>query len=705
MWLISKDVQIKTLTLIGYVCLSINISFAQSMINFKQNNLDKEFSPYLKQHSENPVWWQAWSQAVLNEAQLQDKLLIISIGYSTCHWCHVMERESFEDQEVADLMNAHFIAVKVDREELPHVDQLYMNAVQLMTGRGGWPLNVVALPDGRPVWAGTYFPKMQWMQSLEQLIKIKNKQPRKLIEYADKLAEGIVAMEQFPGDANTQLEFPMDKTIKKWSSNFDKKWGGFGNAPKFMMPSALNFLLQQAHLTKDNQLLDFVENTLDQMALGGIFDQVSGGFARYSTDEQWHIPHFEKMLYDNAQLMQVYSKAYLQFQKPLYKAIVSKTADFMLAEMKDSSGLFYAALDADSDNEFGVAEEGAYYVFTEEDFKKQDLFNDDLFKAYFGINKFSYWENNQYVLRLKQTDEVFIAENNLSAEIFEGLKTTWMNALKSIRQEKSRPHTDKKFITEWNALSISGFCEAYRITQNKSYKEAAIKAAQEIWLAYEQNNKSLPRILKQSKVIPGYASDYVQFTQALLAVFQMTDEVSWLRKALEMHQQSTDLFYDNKAKKVYLTSELQNHLIARPVDYRDNVITSSAAQFAHNAFLIGLLTENDAYSQTAQVLLQKTLPEAKDYPIMFAHWLSLWHRFKNPFYEVVITGPNAYAFKQQLMKTYMPNAVFLASDKASDLPAFEQRFVPEETYIYVCLDKVCKLPVQTPEEALKLMRE
>ncbi|MDT8347382.1 MAG: DUF255 domain-containing protein, partial [Flavobacteriaceae bacterium] len=443
------------------------------MDNFQKNNLDKEFSPYLKQHAENPVWWQAWSDSILNEAQRQDKLVIISIGYSTCHWCHVMERESFEDAEVAALMNAHFLSIKVDREELPHIDQLYMNAAQLMTGRGGWPLNVVALPDGRPVWAGTYFPKNQWMQTLEQLQKIKNKQPKKLIEYAEKLSEGIVAMEQFPIETSSQLAFPLDKTIKKWSSSFDKKWGGFGNAPKFMMPSALHFLMQHAHLTQDKEVLDFIEVTLDNMALGGIFDQISGGFARYATDEQWHIPHFEKMLYDNAQLMQVYAQGYMQFQKPMYKAVVSKTADFILAEMQEDSGLFYAALDADSDNEYGIAEEGAFYVFTKKKLQEYDFSRDKLFNSYFGISKYSYWENDQYVIRLKQTDEAFIAENNLTLAAFNALKSEWINGLKSIRQKKARPHTDQKLITEWNALSISRFCNAYRITQNQVYKTTA----------------------------------------------------------------------------------------------------------------------------------------------------------------------------------------------------------------------------------------
>lgn len=330
------------------------------------NNLINETSPYLLQHAYNPVDWNPWDSKYLDLAKKENKLVIISVGYSACHWCHVMERESFEDTIAAKLMNEKYISIKVDREERPDVDNVYMNAVQLMTGSGGWPLNVVTLPDGRPIWGGTYFTKDQWINALEQISKLYNDDPERLISYADQLEEGVKSLDvinlnETTPDFNLNI---MQDYLNTWSTKFDMDYGGSKGMPKFMMPNNLHFLLKYSYQTNNKEIQKFVEVSLEKMAFGGVYDQVGGGFSRYSVDSKWHIPHFEKMLYDNAQLISLYSDAYKLTKNSLYKNVVYETISFLNSELKDSSGGYYSSLDADSKTDENVLEEGAFYVWT-----------------------------------------------------------------------------------------------------------------------------------------------------------------------------------------------------------------------------------------------------------------------------------------------------------------------------------------------------
>ena len=361
------------------------------------NDLIDQSSPYLLQHAHNPVNWKPYGEKALLESKTEQKLMIISIGYAACHWCHVMEHESFEDSTVADVMNKHFISIKVDREERPDVDQIYINAVQLMTGSAGWPLNVVTLSDGRPVWGGTYFRKNDWVNALKQIQEIYIEDPDKLIAYADRLEEGIKSMDLI--HLNTEQvnfsKYPISEVIEKLSQNFDSKNGGFRGAPKFMMPNNYEFLLRYAVNDKNSDLLSYINLSLDKIAYGGLYDQIGGGFARYSTDEKWHIPHFEKMLYDNAQLVSLYSHAYMVTKNPHYKEVVEETLDFVARELTNDEGGFYSSLDADSKDENGNLEEGAFYVYTSEELEK-------LLKNDFYIFKEYYNENNSDQRRIKQ---------------------------------------------------------------------------------------------------------------------------------------------------------------------------------------------------------------------------------------------------------------------------------------------------------------
>ncbi len=380
------------------------------------NDLIQETSPYLLQHAHNPVDWKPWNEQTLAQAKKENKLLLISIGYSSCHWCHVMEHESFENTEVAQLMNAHFINIKVDREERPDVDNVYMNAVQLMTGRGGWPLNAIALPDGRPVWGGTYFPKEEWTSALEQIAKLYQTAPEKLIEYAEKLEQGMQEMDAIiPNDSSPDFKLEtLQNAISQWSRQWDTRQGGLNRAPKFMMPNNYLFLLRYAHQNQDQEILEYVNTTLEQIAFGGVNDHVGGGFARYSVDTKWHVPHFEKMLYDNAQLVSLYALAYTKTKNPLYKQTVYQTLTFIAREMTTEDGAFYSAIDADSLTADGILEEGAYYVWTKNEL--QTLIGDDfdLFKEYYNINSYGKWEKDNYVLIRQDTDQDFSKEFDIS---------------------------------------------------------------------------------------------------------------------------------------------------------------------------------------------------------------------------------------------------------------------------------------------------
>ena len=412
----------------------------------KENALAHAQSSYLLQHANNPVDWFPWEETALKKAQKEDKLVVISIGYASCHWCHVMEHESFEDEAVATLMNSHFVSIKVDREERPDIDQVYMQALQMLTGQGGWPLNIVALPDGRPVWGGTYFPKAQWMDYLTQIVNLQQKEPESLLQYATHLEKGMQQLElEKSKDALAFEQKALDKALDHLNGKLDYENGGLLGAPKFMMPTLIDLFLSSDQFKKHAHF------TLEKMALGGIFDLVGGGFSRYSVDEKWHIPHFEKMGYDNGQLLFSYSCAYQDQPKAIYKETVGKTISFLQRDLSSAQGGFYAALDADSLDVQKNLTEGAFYVWNLPELEELGLLNQAYFKSYFGINKHGYWEKNQYVLFRKQSALDFIQNNNLP-ESFNDRIVTWEATLFRHRIKRSPVSLDNKIICSWNAL-------------------------------------------------------------------------------------------------------------------------------------------------------------------------------------------------------------------------------------------------------------
>jgi len=672
------------------------------------NALVNETSPYLLQHAHNPVDWNAWNETTLEKAKTENKLILISVGYAACHWCHVMEHESFEDSIVAQVMNKSFINIKVDREERPDVDQVYMNAVQLMTGSGGWPLNVIALPDGRPVWGGTYFKKEQWMDALEQISKLYADNPEKLQDYADKLEEGIKSLDvvQLNTDEPVFDKPFIQNAIKSWSKQFDKNQGGMNKAPKFMMPNNYHFLLRYAYQNNDTELLDFVNLTLKKMAYGGVFDQIGGGFSRYSVDAKWHVPHFEKMLYDNGQLVSLYTDAYLITKNEIYKDIVIETLKYIKQEMTTSNGAFYSSLDADSDTSEGELEEGAFYVWTKNELNtllKEDF---ELFSDYYNINNYGFWEHDNYVLIRKDDDDSIIKKHNLTKTILVEKKEAWKVLLLKERNQRAKPRLDDKTLTSWNAIMLKGYTDAYRVFGNDDYLAIAEKNANFIVNNQLREDGGLYHNYKNGKSsINGYLEDYAATIDAFITLYENTLDEKWLTTAKGLANYTFDHFFDSASNMFFFTSNEDASLVSRSIEYRDNVIPASNSIMAKNLFKLSYYFDNEHFSATAMTMLNNIKPEMQEYPSGYSNWFDLMLNYAQPYYEVAIVGANVKQKIDELNKTYIPNKLIAGSTSENNMPLLENRYNPNNTLIYVCVNKACKLPVSKVKDAIKFLKQ
>ncbi|GAA4273978.1 thioredoxin domain-containing protein [Aquimarina gracilis] len=671
------------------------------------NNLINETSPYLLQHAHNPVHWKPWGEKALDLAKKENKLIIISIGYAACHWCHVMEHESFEDSKVAEIMNSNYINIKVDREERPDVDQVYMSAVQLMTGSGGWPLNVVALPDGRPVWGGTYFPKGNWMDALQQISNLYEKQPQKLLEYAKKLEEGIKAVdfiETNPDKFNFNKEF-IATAVQQWSKQFDHKKGGTKRVPKFMMPNNYHFLLRYAHQTQDKELFEYVNTTLSKISYGGVYDHIGGGFSRYSTDGKWHIPHFEKMLYDNAQLVSLYADAYLITKDPWYKSVVYQTLDFVSRELTNKKGAFYSSLDADSKTESGELEEGAFYVWRKEELKT--LIGEDfkLFSDYYNINDYGLWEKGKYVLIKRSSDAEFCKENSLNQEYLDKKVAYWKKTLIKYREKRSRPRLDDKTLTSWNALMLKGYLDAYRVFGEKQFLDIALKNATFIKNNQLQNDFSLFHNYKNgNSTINGYLEDYATLIEAFILLYQNTLDHEWLDISKKMTEYTIKHFFDEERNLFYFTSNKDPKLITRSIESSDNVVPASNSIMAKNLFLLSHYYGLSNYKNISQQMLHNLKPQIESYPSGYSNWLDVMLNFSFNFYEVVVVGSECINRVKQLNTMYIPNKLLAGSAKDSHRNLLKNRFSQDKTLIYICVNNSCKYPVSEIKEALKFIK-
>lgn len=671
------------------------------------NALVNETSPYLLQHAHNPVNWYAWNDETLEKAEQEDKLILVSIGYSACHWCHVMEHESFEDEGVAKIMNDHFICIKVDREERPDIDQIYMLAVQLMTGQGGWPLNCFALPDGRPIYGGTYFPKEQWKNILLNLADVYKNDREKALEYAVRLTDGIKMAELVKGK-ETQDEFTvksLQQSVDKWKQRFDKVEGGPDRAPKFPLPNNYQFLLRYAFssaLDKENkeELLRHVNLTLQKMAFGGIYDQIGGGFSRYAVDHYWKVPHFEKMLYDNAQLVSLYSEAFRATKNPLYKQVVYETLAFVERELTSPEGAFYSALDADSE---GV--EGKFYVWTKEELQTILKQNYDLFADYYNVNSLGLWEHDNYILLRDQTDDSIAAKHTISVEILQSTIAEIKTELLSIRDKRIRPGLDDKTLTSWNALMLKGFVDAYTTFNEQRFIDCAIKNADFILNKQLRKDGGLNHSYKNGKsTINGYLEDYCFTMEALIALYEASFNDQYLHKAKELVAYCIVHFHDAKSGMFYFTSDEDKALISRKMELSDNVIPASNSSIAKSLFILGHHFENQQYIDMSSKMLNNVLDEIVNYGAGYSNWAMLLLYFTDPFFEIAIAGGEADEKRKKLNNYYIPNAVFSGSTTESNLPLLKGRLVKDQTLIYVCSDNTCKPPVYGIEDALNFLK-
>ena len=660
------------------------------------NALIDETSPYLLQHAHNPVNWRAWTQEALDDAKKENKLVLVSIGYSSCHWCHVMEEETFEDEEVAKIMNENFISIKVDREERPDIDQIYQIAIQMINNNeGGWPLNAIVLPNGKPIYLGTYHTKEQWSQVLVRMSKLYHEDPEKAEEYADGLANGIQDVNSITpsSDFKNISKKTLVESIENWKQNWDLEWGGDLGDQKFMIPVNLSFLLDYAVLNNDALAKAHVKNTLDKMVMGGVYDHVGGGFFRYSTDAQWKIPHFEKMLYDNAQLLSLYSKAYTVYKDLNYRKIVLEIAGFLEREMKNVEGGYYAAIDSESEGE-----EGEYYIWQAEELKevlKEDI---DLFSKYYNVQTDKVWENGTYVLHNLIDDKAFSKTNKVSIADLNTAKTQWKKVLLEVRKKRVVPKTDDKIIISWNALLINGFVDAYKAFGQKEFLDRAEGIFEFIREKGFRKNQLVHSYKKNSKRSDGFLEDYAFLIDASLNLYGATLKSDYLDFAMKLNEQVETKFADAPSG-MYTFSENQE-LISKIIKTDDGFWPSPNAVMAHNLFRLGHINYDTELLKKSTAMLSAMVPMVKMYASNYSKWNSLVIHNTYPFYEIVVVGKNALPLIQSLNQEYIANALVIGSTLESELPLFKGRYIDDNTFIYVCQNSTCKLPVATVEEAM-----
>ncbi|MEY2963171.1 MAG: hypothetical protein RL754_432 [Bacteroidota bacterium] len=689
----------------------LSFTLSTCTVDLSTNELNRSSSLYLQQHASNPVHWKMWSDELLEMAQKEKKLLVISIGYSSCHWCHVMEHESFEDLEVASLMNANYISIKIDREERPDLDARYMNAIQLMTGQGGWPLNVVALPDGTPVWGGTYFTKQDWMAALEQIAALWKDSPDQVLGYGEDMRSGLAEMVEASSQASSTsfTKTDLEDVLVPWMRNWDMELGGGKHAPKFPMPTNYRYLLDYGLLTEDSTLQNYVYLTLDRMAMGGIYDWVGGGMTRYSTDRFWKLPHFEKMLYDNAQLLTLYAQAFRSSQKPLYGEVLSGTQQWLRDEMLMENGLYAAALDADSKTPEHEREEGGFYTWSMSELEALNLPEFQWFKDYFDIGEYTAWEG-KYILHRSKTDAQFTSEKGIDSTTFHEVRLRWMETLQKARIQRlashPRPMRDPKGLTAWNAMLVEGFVEAHWALPESGFDLQAQSLMDVMIKQLRDDDGNLyHQAIEDEAQGQAFLDDYVTFGIALIRTYELTSEQHYLDLANSIATQIYTNFptsgegplryYDGSAKQ-----DWQRH-----VEIEDNVIPSSNALLAEFLFLLSDHLGTSEYAEQAKAMVRAIHPRVFRYGQSYSNWLRLALRETYTHKEVVVSGPEAALLLRELVRnSYVPNTTLAWSSGPSELPLLADRHSTSRTRFYICEGRACKLPTTVLDQAKTLWK-
>lgn len=657
------------------------------------NRLIHETSPYLQQHAHNPVEWYPWGEEALTKAQTENKPIIVSIGYSACHWCHVMERESFEKEQVAAVMNEGFVCIKVDREERPDVDSIYMDALHAMGGRGGWPLNVFLMPDAKPFYGVTYLPPKNWVQLLQSVQNAFLNHHDELVKSAAGFTENMLIkesdkyqLEGGEGEFRVDDLHEMFETIKQ---HFDTEKGGMERAPKFPMPSIYKFLLRYYALTQNPEALRQVELSLNRIALGGIYDHVGGGWARYSVDDEWFIPHFEKMLYDNGQLLSIYSEAYTLTKNELYKSRVYETIDWLEREMLNPEGGFYSALDADSE---GV--EGKFYIWTQAEL--MSVLGDDFewFSKLYNIRAAGNWEHGYNHLHLAPNPQ-----GGLLSPL-DGVKNALQKLFKA-RESRISPGLDDKILASWNGLILKGLTDAYRAFGEEKFKTLAFNNARFLKEKMTADNHQLWHSYKNEKAtIVGFLEDYASVIDGYIGLYQATFEEDWLDEALKLTAYVIENFYDIEDELFYFTDKNADDLIARKKEIFDNVIPASNSLMAHNLYTLGLIVDHTDYVELADWMLSKMKRSMLADVQWVTNWAALYVLRTQPTAEIALVGKDVDAYRKAIETYFWPNKILVGTAASSDLPLLEGRIAKDDlTTIYVCFNKTCQLPVHTVEQA------
>ena len=665
------------------------------------NLLARESSPYLLQHAYNPVAWYPWGEEAFAKARKERKLMIISIGYAACHWCHVMERESFEDEEVAKVMNAHYVSVKVDREERPDVDQIYMDACVLLNQHGGWPLNAIALPDGRPIFAGTYFPKNRWIDLLEKIHIHHVRQPERVEEVGDKIAQGLRQMSAQLPDLPIKNESDLGEEYRLLARKFlaqgDTVHGGAKGTQKFPMPFSLILMLQVQREQKE--VRSFLQTTLYKMASGGLYDQLGGGFSRYTVDETWTIPHFEKMLYDNAQLISVYSRAYKSFQTPLYKAIVEESTGFMERELKDSMGGFYSSLDADSEEE-----EGTYYLWDREEIQKA-LTQEEakVLTAYYGVGRWGNFRGKTLLTTDHNIEETAKNTGYTASEAKEHL-SRGRDKLLRLRQKRVKPSLDDKVVTAWNALAVVGYCDAYESFGKERYLRQALETGRFIKEKQWSKRKGLLRIYKGGRSsIGGFLDDYATTIWSFIRLYECTFDEQWLEVAYELKRRMLGHFLDEKSQFFFYAPREARDLLVRKIEVDGGTIPSANAIAAQVLLLLGGYQNDQKDINHAQHITQRMKERALENPYVYSLWAYNHLRGKGPDIQVAVVGEKATEAKKALARHEVGPLSYSGckENERCTLPLLKDKWKNGQTLFYVCKDRACQLPVSTTEGAIE----
>ena len=672
-----------------------------------ENKLGHESSPYLLQHAKNPVHWNAWNEEALGRAKKENKPIFLSVGYSSCHWCHVMAHESFEDEETAKIMNENFVNIKVDREERPDLDDIYQKACQMTTGQGGWPLSVFLTPDQRPFYVGTYFPALDsygrpgFGSLCRQLAQSWKEKPNDIEKASNNFMQNLGKLQQHQAPSKIDKSI-LDEAAINLLQIADTTYGGFGQAPKFPNASNLSFMFRYSKLSGISKFQKFALLTLKKMAKGGIFDQIGGGFHRYSTDAKWLVPHFEKMLYDNALLPIVYSEAYQITKDPFFENVVKKTLDYVIREMTSSDGTFFSAQDADTNGE-----EGQTFVWKKQEIEKILGSDSEIFCIYYDVTDGGNFEGNTILANNINASSLGFKFGKSEPEI-QNLISKCSEKLLEIRNKREQPGKDDKIITSWNGLMVSAFLSGYRITDNPKYLDAARQSIDFFESNFEKNH-ILHRTFKNAEAkLNGYLDDYAYMANASVDMFENTSQPKYLLFATNLANYLITHFWDDSTNGFFFTSDNHEKLIMRPKNNYDLSMPSGNSVAAYVLLKLYHITQNKQFLETAKKIIESQAISAAENPFAFGYLLNALYLYYQKPTEITIINDNNFELISSLRKKFLPESIMVLVENQSNLEALSKHpffsgkeFQNEKTTVFVCKNFSCSLPLSDLSEIEK----